>query len=160
MKSIYVFTFCLFSFFHCAYFFPASNKENKSPKQLYSECMETFADDTKCKEFVLKSIPDADISLLGQNADPNALEASSNVFIRSELIRSLMSQNKLFVKTKLGEPDERRTVNSWAPGMEEWLYYRPISKFAEGSRPDKEIKILFSRGAVLKVTHTPPDPMR
>ncbi|TGK43787.1 hypothetical protein [Leptospira andrefontaineae] len=161
MRSVFLLAaFCLFSIFQCAYFFPGSNKESKSPKVLYSECMETFADDTKCKEFVVKSIPDADISLLGKDADPNAVDASSNIFIRAELIRSLMSQNKLFVKGKIGEPDEKRIVNSWAPGMEEWLYFRPITKYAEGSRPDKEIKILFSRGAVLKVTHTPPDPLR
>lgn len=159
MRSLSVLTLCLFSLIQCAYFFPGSSKESKSPKQLYTECMETFSDDSKCKEFVLKSIPDADISLLGQNADPNAVQTAENIFIRSELTRSLMSQNKLFVKGKIGEPDEKRIVNSWAPGMEEWVYYRPISKYAEGSRPDKEIKILFSKGAVLKVTHTPPDPL-
>ncbi|EIE00163.1 hypothetical protein [Leptospira licerasiae] len=161
MRSLFVFTLCLFSFLQCAYFFPeSSSKESKSPKRLYSECMETFADDTKCKEFVLKSIPDADISLLGKDADPNAVQASNTIFIREELVRSLLYQNKLFVKNKLGEPDEKRIVNNWAPGMEEWLYYRPVSKFAEGSRPDREILIRFQRGAVVHVGYTPPSQNR
>ncbi|MGJ4790131.1 hypothetical protein [Leptospira koniambonensis] len=159
-SSAFVFTLSLFSILQCAYFSPESNRESKSPKRLYSECMETFADDAKCKEFVLKSIPDADVSLLGKDADPNVVEASVNIFIRSELIRSLLSQNKLYVKNKLGEPDEKRVVNNWAPGMEEWLYYRPISKFAEGSRPDREILIRFQRGTVVHVGYTPPSPNR
>ncbi|TGM94597.1 hypothetical protein [Leptospira licerasiae] len=160
MRSSFVFTLCLFLLFQCTYFSPESNRESKSPKRLYSECMETFADDAKCKEFVLKSIPDADISLLGKDADPNAVQASNTIFIREELVRSLLYQNKLFVKNKLGEPDEKRTVNNWAPGMEEWLYYRPVSKFAEGSRPDREILIRFQRGAVVHVGHTPPSQNR
>ncbi|MEI7012029.1 hypothetical protein [Leptospira licerasiae] len=160
MRSSFVFTLCLFLLFQCTYFSPESNRESKSPKRLYSECMETFADDAKCKEFVLKSIPDADISLLGKDADPNAVQASNTIFIREELVRSLLYQNKLFVKNKLGEPDEKRTVNNWAPGMEEWLYYRLVSKFAEGSRPDREILIRFQRGAVVHVGHTPPSQNR
>ncbi|TGL62974.1 hypothetical protein [Leptospira sarikeiensis] len=144
---------------HCAYFFPNAGKEGKSPKQLYTECMDTFSDDAKCKEFVLKAIPDADVTLLGATAQISE-ETSSKLYIRSEMIQKLMSQNKLFVKNLLGEPDEKAIVNSWAPGMEEWVYYRPISKYAEGSRPDKEIRILFSRGAVLKVRHIQPDPIR
>ncbi|PJZ25114.1 hypothetical protein CH352_11165 [Leptospira hartskeerlii] len=160
MRSSFVFTLCLFLLFQCTYFSPESNRESKSPNRLYSECMETFADDAKCKEFVLKSIPDADISLLGKDADPNAVQASTTIFIREELVRSLLYQNKLFVKNKLGEPDEKRTVNNWAPGMEEWLYYRPVSKFAEGSRPDREILIRFQRGAVVHVGHTSPSPNR
>ncbi|GBF37844.1 hypothetical protein [Leptospira johnsonii] len=157
-----LFPFCIITFSQCAYLSGdgAGARESKSPAQLYSECMGTFADDAKCKEFVLKSIPDADVNLLGQNVDAKTAEASANIYIRAQLIQSLLYQNKLFVKGKLGEPDEKRVVNNWAPGMEEWLYYRPVSKFAEGSRPDREILIRFQRGTVVHVGYTPPSPNR
>ncbi|PJZ50062.1 hypothetical protein [Leptospira saintgironsiae] len=162
MNLKFLIPFCILAFSQCTYLSGdnAGVREGKSPSQLYSECMGTFADDAKCKEFVLKSIPDADVNLLGQNANQTELEASTHVFIRAQLIQSLLYQNKLFVKNKLGEPDEKRTVNNWAPGMEEWLYYRPVSKFAEGSRPDREILIRFQRGAVVHVGYTQPSPNR
>ncbi|TGM13928.1 hypothetical protein EHQ81_09175 [Leptospira selangorensis] len=162
MKSKLLIPFCILTFSQCAYLSGETTgaREGKSPAQLYSECMSTFSDDAKCKEFVLKSIPDADVNLLGQNANQTELEASAHIFIRSELIQSLLYQNKLYVKNKLGEPDEKRVVNNWAPGMEEWLYYKPVSKFAEGSRPDREILIRFQRGAVVHVGYTPPRPNR
>ncbi|MFB5649751.1 hypothetical protein ACE5IS_03810 [Leptospira wolffii] len=142
----------------CAYFFGNSGRETKTPKELYAECMSTFSDDSKCKEFVLKSIPDADPNLLGEQAPSS--EEGQKLLIRANLIKSLQTQNKLYVRNLLGNPDEEKTINNWSPGMEEWVYYRPISKFAEGSRPDKEIRIRFQRGAVLKVLYTPPDPIR
>ncbi|TGK17423.1 hypothetical protein EHO61_13600 [Leptospira fluminis] len=138
---------------------PGTGREAKTPKQLFEECMSTFSDEAKCKNFVLKSIPDADIDLLGKQPEL-ADEAKAKLRIRSELVHSLLYQNQLYVKNQIGEPDEKMTINNWAPGMEEWVYFRPICKYAEGSRPDKEIRIRFQRGAVVKVLHTPPDPLR
>ncbi len=147
-------------FFQCTYFFPeGTGRQAKSPKELYTECMGTFSDDAKCKEFVLKTIPDADVRLLGPDPEISP-EQVAKLHIREELIQKLSYQNKLFVKNLIGPPDEQRTVNNWAPGMEEWIYTRPISKYAEGSRPDKEIRIRFQKGAVVKVMHISPDPLR
>ncbi|PJZ70096.1 hypothetical protein CH373_09920 [Leptospira perolatii] len=130
----------------------------KTPKELYDECMNTFSDENKCKELVLKTIPDADLSLLGPEPELSP-EESAKVRIREELIHALLYQNKVFVKEQLGEPDEQKTV-TMSNGMEEWIYRRPVSKYAEGSRPDKELKIRFQRGMVVRIVHTPPDRRR
>ncbi|EQA36873.1 hypothetical protein LEP1GSC047_2502 [Leptospira inadai serovar Lyme str. 10] len=143
----------------CSFLRP-TGREARTPRQLYDECMTTFSDDSKCKEFVLKSIPDADVSVLGVAPPQLSAEEKAKLRIRSELIHSLLYQNQLYVKNQIGDPDEKMTINNWAPGMEEWVYTRPICKYAEGSRPDKEIRIRFQRGAVVKVLHTPPDPIR
>ncbi|TGK00678.1 hypothetical protein EHO59_12080 [Leptospira semungkisensis] len=157
-KSLVIFSFVFLS--QCAYFFgDTSGREAKTPKQLYAECMATFQDDAKCKEFVLKSIPDADVTILGQNAVAGPVDPSS-LKIRADLIKSLLYQNKIFVKELIGEPDEKRTINNWAPGMEEWVYTRPISKYAEGSRPDRELRLHFQKGTVVRVLHTPPSAAR
>lgn len=145
--------------FGCAYFFPNVVREKRPPKELYAECMSTFSDDAKCKELILKSSPDADLNLLTES-NSEAIEENSKLLIRSDMMKALQGQNKLFVRNLLGSPDEQKIVNNWAPGMEEWIYTRPVSKFAEGSRPDKEVRVRFLRGAVLKVLYVQPDPLR
>ncbi|TGK05517.1 hypothetical protein EHQ53_17990 [Leptospira langatensis] len=160
MKTRYLVIFSFVFLSQCAYFLgdTSGGREAKTPKQLYAECMTTFQDDAKCKEFVLKSIPDADVTILGQNANPTV--DPSSLKIRADLIKSLLYQNKIYVKEMIGEPDEKRTINNWAPGMEEWVYTRPITKYAEGSRPDRELRLHFQKGTVVRVLHTPPSAAR
>ncbi|XDD51960.1 hypothetical protein AB3N59_08170 [Leptospira sp. WS92.C1] len=127
--------------------------------------METFGNKEKCEQLVLKQLLDS-----GQNETSGSLEASGsgtnqtvvseldpeierNLRLRSEIKNTLQGQNRIFVKEFLGEPDN---IQFRTNSIEAFLYTRPISRFKPGAKPDREIRVLFRNGTVVRVEHITP----
>ncbi|TGK35600.1 hypothetical protein EHQ12_07140 [Leptospira gomenensis] len=132
-----------------------------SAKQIYADCMETFADKEKCEQLVLKQLLGSGQSSEGSGTgtaetsaepllDP---EIEKNLRLRSEIKDTLQGQNRLYVKQFLGNPDDiqYRTNN-----LEAFIYTRPVSRFKPGAKPDREIRVLFRHGNVIRVEHVAP----
>ncbi|MDV6234882.1 hypothetical protein CH379_004465 [Leptospira ellisii] len=132
-----------------------------SAKQIYADCMETFADKEKCEQLVLKQLLGSGQSAessgnvtaetpVGPVLDP---EIEKSLRLRSEIKDTLQGQNRLYVKEFLGTPDDiqYRTNN-----QEAFIYTRPISRFKPGAKPDREIRVLFRHGNVVRVEHVAP----
>nr|WP_246057433.1 hypothetical protein [Leptospira gomenensis] len=123
--------------------------------------METFADKEKCEQLVLKQLLGSGQSSEGSGTgtaetsaepllDP---EIEKNLRLRSEIKDTLQGQNRLYVKQFLGNPDDiqYRTNN-----LEAFIYTRPVSRFKPGAKPDREIRVLFRHGNVIRVEHVAP----
>lgn len=141
MKLFY--TICLV-FFCCS--LSLSKDQQTQTQSLFKSCMETFLDEVKCKELVEKA------NIKSTNESLNISEDSKKLFDRNELKNSLMMKSKPYVLNLLGEPDK---IQKDGAGKEYFHYYRPITRLNESSSPDKKITIIFVRGLVSRILHTP-----
>lgn len=116
---------------------------------LLKDCMETVKDVDKCHALVKrnKERKEAD-----QNKAEKLTEEGKDLKIRKKIKNDLQGKNKLYVIKYLGEPDERQN----GPDYELFIYKSPKSRYSEDSPIDKEITVIFRRGHVSEVRHTPP----
>jgi hypothetical protein len=128
-------------------FFYCSTPEQKKNNNLFLSCMETFADEEKCNQFLEK------VQVKKQNKNPSN-STTEKLFIRDELKNLLDTKSKLYVLELLGEPDEKSSDGS---GREFYKYLKPIARYSPMHDPDSEIIIIFKRGIVTKVTHKKSD---
>lgn len=143
MKIRYELILFILIYVSCQYF----QKKETDSKQVFQNCMETFKDKEKCQELTDKTNSSENKQELGE-------EINDNLIIRKTLKNTVQSKNKLFVLNYLGEPDERRRSGS---GFEYFIYTRPISKYSKRSKPDRRIKIVFTKkGFVQQVFHQGP----
>ncbi len=141
MKLFYI--ICLV--FCCLHSF-ASDQENQT-KKIFESCMETFSDEIKCKELTQKT------NTKSNNEQVHISEENKKLFNRNELKNSLMMKSKPYVLNLLGEPDK---IHKDGAGKEYFHYYRPITRLNESSSPDRKITIIFVKGMVSRILHTPP----
>jgi hypothetical protein len=127
--------------------FNCSSPEPKKTNNLFLSCMETFADEEKCNQFLEK------VQVKKQNKNPSDSSADK-LFLRDELKNLLDTKSKLYVLELLGEPDEKSSDGS---GREFYKYFKPIARYSPQHDPDREIIIIFKRGIVTKVTHKKSD---
>lgn len=133
---------------HCLFY---EKKVVVKDESFFKDCMETIADETKCKELIKKSEKREEEKL---NETKLTAEELEGLELRDKLKDRLMGQSKLYVKNSLGEPDERYLSG----GSEEFfIYRRPISRYSTEHDPDKEIIVVFRRDFVSRVLHTAPD---
>ncbi|MCB1157278.1 MAG: hypothetical protein H7A25_04040 [Leptospiraceae bacterium] len=149
LKLSSIFTLVSFYFFSCS----LMKKQEADPTQVYTDCMETFKDEAKCTELAKKTAKYNEDKSIYRKQDLDK-EAESKLRIRDELKDELQSKNITYVLNVLGEPDERHKD---ASGRTYFYYYRPIARYSPEHDPDKEIKVIFIRGRVSRVNHTPPD---
>lgn len=136
-----------------------------SAKQIYADCMETFGDKEKCEKLVLKQLLGSGTTGAADSSQNNGTENAQNTApaldpeiekslrLRSEIKDTLQGQNRIFVKEFLGNPDQ---VQFRTNSIEAFIYFRPISRFKPGAKPDVEIRVLMRNGTVVRVEHVAP----
>lgn len=132
----------------------ARTLEVKNQESLFENCMKTFQDEVKCRDFMSKSAKDM------QSEDEKreevlaqlTAEQLAGMKLRQEIKDTLPGKNGNFVKEYIGDPDEIKRGGD----REYWVYKRPISKFSGESPPDKEITVIFRRYFVEKVDYKKP----
>ncbi|ABZ95234.1 hypothetical protein LBF_2754 [Leptospira biflexa serovar Patoc strain 'Patoc 1 (Ames)'] len=126
----------------------------KNQENLFENCMKTFQDEAKCKEFMSNSVKDiqSDDEKREEELAKLTTEQLAGLKLRKEIKDKLPGKNGNFVKEYLGTPDEIKRGGD----REYWIYKRPISKFDTESMPDKEITVIFKRSFVEKVEHKKP----
>ncbi|TGL20268.1 hypothetical protein EHQ42_05795 [Leptospira levettii] len=139
----------LFVSLQCAKTVQVKNQEN-----LFENCMKTFQDEQKCKEFMSNSVKDIQTDEEKREEDLAKLtkEQLAGLKLRKEIKDTLPGKNGNFVKEFIGFPDEVKRGGD----REYWIYKRPICKFDGESLPDKEITVIFRRSFVEKVEHKKP----
>lgn len=126
-----------------------SSTQITNKQALYDNCMQTFQDEVKCKEFLAKSEDDLKTEAeknkaARQNLSPEGL---SKLKIREEMKDLLVSKNKMFVLNYLGEPEKKIPSGD----RDYWVYTRPISRYSPEHDPDEEVTVVLRRGQVDKV---------
>ncbi|MBM9545511.1 hypothetical protein JWG40_00660 [Leptospira sp. 201903074] len=132
----------------------ARTLEVKNQDSLFENCMKTFQDEVKCREFMSTSAKDI------QSEDQKreevlaqlTVEQLAGMKLRKEIKDTLPGKNGNFVREYIGDPDEVKRGGD----REYWVYKRPISKFSGDSLPDKEITVIFRRSFVEKVDYKKP----
>ncbi|MCW7474903.1 hypothetical protein CH354_16765 [Leptospira levettii] len=132
----------------------AKTVQVKNQENLFENCMKTFQDEQKCKEFMSNSVKDIQTDEEKREADLAKLtkEQLAGLKLRKEIKDTLPGKNGIFVKEFIGDPDEVKRGGD----REYWIYKRPICKFDGESLPDKEITVIFRRSFVEKVEHKKP----
>ncbi len=133
---------------HCA---SSGEVQMKNKEALYTNCMDTFKDEVKCKTFLDKSEAElvSDEEKRKEQVKNLSKEQLAGLKLRSDVKDTVQSQNKVFVKEYLGEPDEVARGND----REYWIYKRPITKYSPDHDPDKEVTVIFKRDRVERVNH-------
>ncbi|AOP35994.1 hypothetical protein A0128_08485 [Leptospira tipperaryensis] len=133
-----------------------------SAKQIFADCMETFGDKEKCEKLVLKQLlgsgqtinPETGVAENQTASEPTLdPEIEKSLRLRSEIKDTLQGQNRIFVKEFLGNPDQ---IQFRTNSVEAFIYFRPISRFKPGAKPDVEIRVLMRNGTVVRVEHIAP----
>lgn len=132
----------------------ARTLEVKNQESLFENCMKTFQDEIKCREFMSKSAKDI------QSEDEKreevlaqlTVEQLAGMKLRKDIKDTLPGKNGNFVREYIGDPDEIKRGGD----REYWVYKRPISKYSGESPPDKEITVIFRRYFVEKVDYKKP----
>jgi hypothetical protein len=130
---------------HCAHQdLKISNKED-----LFRNCMETFEDEKKCSSLIEKSKKDllSQEEIRKEQIAKLTKEELDGLKNRQEMKDVLASRNKQFVLQYIGYPDEKISNAD----REYWIYTRPVSKYAPGYDPDREVTVILRRGHVEKV---------
>ncbi|TGL35824.1 hypothetical protein EHQ49_17420 [Leptospira perdikensis] len=132
----------------------ARTLEVKNQENLFENCMKTFQDEMKCRDFMSKSAKDMQSE---EEKREEALaqlteEQLAGMKLRQEIKDTLPGKNGNFVRGYIGDPDEIKRGGD----REYWVYKRPISKFSGDSPPDKEITVIFRRYFVEKVDYKKP----
>ncbi|TGM87008.1 hypothetical protein [Leptospira bouyouniensis] len=132
----------------------AKTVQVKNQDNLFENCMKTFHDEEKCKEFMSNSVKDIQSDEQRRDEELAKLteEQLAGLKLRKEIKDKLPGKNGNFVKEYLGDPDEVKRGGD----REYWIYKRPVSKFDTESLPDKEITVIFRRSFVEKVDHKKP----
>ncbi|TGK99737.1 hypothetical protein [Leptospira levettii] len=132
----------------------AKTVQVKNQENLFENCMKTFQDEQKCKEFMSNSVKDIQTDEEKREEDLAKLtkEQLAGLKLRKEIKDTLPGKNGNFVKEFIGVPDEVKRGGD----REYWIYKRPICKFDGESLPDKEITVIFRRSFVEKVEHKKP----
>ncbi|XDD42236.1 hypothetical protein AB3N58_13155 [Leptospira sp. WS60.C2] len=127
----------------------AKTVQVKNQENLFENCMKTFKDEDKCKEFMSNSARDiqTDEERREEALAKLTQEQLAGLKLRKEIKDTLPGKNGNFVKEFIGEPDEIKRGGD----REYWVYKRPISKYDGESLPDKEITVIFRRSFVEKV---------
>ncbi|MCB1142949.1 MAG: hypothetical protein H7A24_15605 [Leptospiraceae bacterium] len=112
--------------------------------------MQTFSDEEKCKTFTEKTYSgkpeEGEIHL--------SPEEEESLYIRSDLKTEMFGKNTLYLKSKLGDPEDKINLGA---GKEVLIYKRPISKYAKGSKPDKQISFVIKRNRIVQIKHIAPN---
>ncbi|TGM05411.1 hypothetical protein [Leptospira jelokensis] len=126
----------------------------KNQENLFENCMKTFQDEAKCKEFMSSSAKDiqTEEQLREEELARLTQEQLAGLKLRKEIKDTLPGKNGNFVKEYIGEPDELKRGGD----REYWIYKRPISKYDGESLPDREIIVIFRRSFVEKVDYKKP----
>jgi hypothetical protein len=116
---------------------------------LFKNCMETFEDEAKCSSFLKKSEQDllTEEEIRKEQIAKLTQEELNGLKNRQEMKDSLASRNKQFVLQYLGIPDQKTSTSD----REYWIYTRPVSIYAPGYDPDREVTVILRRGHVEKV---------
>ncbi|PJZ81855.1 hypothetical protein CH359_07810 [Leptospira meyeri] len=132
----------------------ARTLEVKNQESLFENCMKTFQDETKCREFMSKSAKDiqSDEEKREEVLAQLTTEQLAGMKLRKEIKDTLPGKNGNFVREYIGDPDEVKHGGD----REYWVYKRPISKFSGDSLPDKEITVIFRRSFVERVEYKKP----
>ncbi|XDD45884.1 hypothetical protein AB3N60_14360 [Leptospira sp. WS39.C2] len=132
----------------------AKTVQVKNQENLFENCMKTFQDEQKCKEFMSNSVKDIQTEEERRAEELAKLteEQLAGLKLRKEIKDTLPGKNGIYVKEYIGEPDEIKRGGD----REYWIYKRPISKFDGESLPDKEITVIFRRSFVEKVDYKKP----
>jgi hypothetical protein len=111
--------------------------------------METFEDEAKCSSFLKKSEQDllTEEEIRKEQIAKLTQEELNGLKNRQEMKDSLASRNKQFVLQYLGIPDQKTSTSD----REYWIYTRPVSIYAPGYDPDREVTVILRRGHVEKV---------
>ncbi|WP_243401379.1 hypothetical protein [Leptospira harrisiae] len=146
-KSLVLIT--LFVTASCARTLEVKNQEN-----LFENCMKTFQDEIKCREFMSKSAKDiqSDDEKREEVLAQLTVEQLAGMKLRKDIKDTLPGKNGNFVREYIGDPDEVKHGGD----REYWVYKRPISKFSGDSLPDKEITVIFRRSFVERVEYKKP----
>lgn len=139
-RSLYSFLYFL-SYNTIAVFCLSCTGIQNDPKTLYKSCIESFSDEQKCHTLIYGTPPSGDLP-------------PSGLFLRGELIERLQIQSKSYVRELLGEPDEKIFEGT---GRERWIYKRPLTRYSNSARPDREFTVLIRTERVVKVYYKPPD---
>lgn len=126
----------------------------KNQENLFENCLKTFQDEVKCKEFMSSSAKDIQSEEQKREEELAKLskEQLAGLKLRKEIKDTLPGKNGNFVKGFIGEPDEIKRGGD----REYWVYKRPLSKYDPESMPDREIIVIFKRSFVEKVDHKKP----
>ncbi len=148
MKHFAIFavsSFAIFSFVDCK----SSETQITNKQALYDRCMETFQDQLKCKDFLSKSEEDLKSESEKKKEQRKNLTAEglSGLKIREEMKDTLVSKNKIFVLSYLGEPEKKIQSGD----RDYWVYTRPISRYSPDHDPDEEVTVVLRRGQVDRV---------
>ncbi len=126
----------------------------KDKEALYQNCMVTFKDELKCKEFLDKSESELKTTEEKRREQIASLskEQLAGLKLREDIKDVLPGKNNVFVRNYLGEPDEIKYYGERIY----WEYYRPVSKFSPESEPDEKVTVIFRKILVEKVEHIKP----
>jgi hypothetical protein len=126
----------------------------KDKQALYTNCMSTFQDEIKCRQFLDKSEAElTDIEERRRNERAKmSVEQLAGLKLRSEIKDVLPGKNNVYVRKYLGEPDEIKYYGERIY----WEYYKPVSKFSPESDPDEKITVIFRKVLVERVDHIKP----
>jgi len=117
---------------------------------LYQNCMETFQEEMKCKDLLKKS--EENLKTEEEKKREKRINLSqedkNSLKIRDEMKDLIISRNKLFVISYIGEPDKKET----SADRDYWIYSRPISRYSTEHDPDDEVTVIFRRGQVERIT--------
>jgi hypothetical protein len=162
MKTSYLYLLAALLFYfqlsNCSLFPKKSEEVNNDlakAETVYKNCMETFADEVKCKELSEKTKHARNKEEAESSSRQVVLteEQEKNIWNRSDLKNKFMTKSKLAVLEQFGEPDDR-----YNDSMKEHLIYRrPISRYSIKHDPDKEIRFIIVRNQVSLIQHTSPD---
>lgn len=140
---------CLLTAISCARTLEVKNQES-----LFENCMKTFKDEVKCREFMSSSAKEIQSEEQQREATLAQLteEQLAGMKLRKDIKDTLPGKNGNFVREYIGDPDEIKRGGD----REYWVYKRPISKYDSESLPDKEITVIFRRSFVEKVDYRKP----